>query len=82
EAESVRARTEKTAYDVQAADVAVQIAEFNLKIADLKASSTPEMSLTEVTAIGDLVVQCQLQIKALKLEKAQLWAEYLKAKEV
>jgi len=82
EAASVQARAEKTTYDIQAADIAVQIAEFNLKIADLKASSTPEMTLADVTGIGELVVSCQLQIKALKLEKAQLWAAYLKEKEV
>jgi len=82
EADAVRARAEKTTYDIQAADIAVQIAEFNLKIADLKASSTPEMTLQDIAEIGDLVVQCQLRIKALQLEKAQLWAAYLKEKEV
>jgi hypothetical protein len=70
----------KTVYDVQAADIAVQIAKLNLTIADLKASSTPEMTLAELTELGDLVVNCQLQIKALQLEKAQVWAAYLREK--
>jgi len=82
EAETVRTRAERTTYDIQAADIAVQIAEFNLKIADLKASSTPEMTLEDIAEISDLVVSCQLQIKTLQLKKAQLWSEYLKGKEV
>lgn len=80
--ESLRVGTAvaKTVYDVQVADIAVQIAKLNLTIADLKASSTPEMTLAELTELGDLVVSCQLQIKTLQLQKAQVWAAYLREK--
>jgi len=83
-AEVTRVQTSvaKTVYDVQIADIAVQIAQLNLTIADLKASATPDMTLAEITALGQLVIDCQIQIKALQLEKAKIWREYLKSKEV
>jgi len=81
EALKVRASTVKTATDVQIADIAVQIAQLNLTIADLKASSSPDMDMQQVTELGQLVVQCQLQIKALLLQKAQVWAAYLRTKQ-
>jgi len=82
EALKVRARVEKTAYDIAVADIAVEIAQLNLTMADLKASATPEMTLEEITEISELLVLCQLRIKALKLQKAQTWSEYLREKEV
>lgn len=77
EALKVRASTVKTATDIQIADIAVQIAQLNLTIADLKASSSPDMTMQEIADMGKLVVQCQIQIKALQLEKAQVWKAYL-----
>jgi hypothetical protein len=81
EALKVRSSSVKTATDVQIADIAVQIAQLNLTIADLKASSSPDMDMPQVTELGQLVVQCQLQIKALLLQKAQVWAAYLRTKQ-
>jgi len=81
EALKVRSSSVKTATDVQIADIAVQIAQLNLTIADLKASSSPDMDMQQVTELGQLVVQCQIQIKALLLEKAQVWAAYLRTKQ-
>jgi len=82
EALKVRTRAEKTTYDIAVADIAVEIAQLNLTMADLKASATPEMTLEEITEISELVVLCQLWIKALQLQKAQTWSEYLREKEV
>jgi len=78
----VQTAVAKTVYDVQIADIAVQIAQLNLTIADLKASSTPEMTMPELTELSELVISCQIQIKALQLKKAQTWSMYLKSKEV
>lgn len=80
EAAKLAVTTAKTIYDIQIADIAVQIANLNLTIADLKASSRPDMTMAELTELGDLVVSCQLQIKTLQLQKAQVWAAYLREK--
>jgi len=80
EALKVRSSTVKTATDIQIADIAVQIAQLNLTIADLKASSSPDMSLSEIEELSALVVKCQIQIKELQLQKANVWKAYLVAK--
>lgn len=80
EALKVRTSAEKTVYDIQVADIAVQIAQLNLTIADLKASSSPDMTMEQLTQLGTMVVDCQRQIKALQLQKAQVWASYLREK--
>lgn len=80
EALKVRTSAEKTVYDIQVADIAVQIAQLNLTIADLKASSSPDMTMEQLTQLGTMVVDCQRQIKALQLQKAQVWAAYLREK--
>jgi len=80
EALRVKTATEKTEYDEKVANIAVAIAERNLIIADLKASASPDMNLAELDRIGKQVAACQLQIKMLQLQKAQVWAEYLSVK--
>jgi len=80
EALKVRMAAEKTETDIQIAGIAVQIASLNLTIADLKASSTPDMSLEEIEELTRMVVECQIQIKALQLQKAEIWKGYLVAK--
>jgi hypothetical protein len=76
----VKTATEKNEYDEKAANIAVAIAERNLIIADLKASASPDMSLVQLETIGKQVAACQIQIKMLQLQKAQVWADYLSVK--
>jgi hypothetical protein len=78
----VKLSTVKTTYDIQIADITVQIAKLNLTIAELKASSTPEMTLAEITDLGTTVVNCQIEIKTLQVAKAQLWRQYLESRKV
>jgi hypothetical protein len=77
----VHAAAVKSATDIAIADIAVQIAQLNLTIADLKASATPDMTLEEVDELTNTVRSCQIQIKTLQLKKAQTWKAYLVEKE-
>ena len=79
---AVRARAEKTSYDIRAADIAVEIANLNLTVAGIKGADVSEMTLEEVAELTEVVIAAQLEIKRLQLEKAQSWAEYLRTKEV
>jgi len=86
DAESARAEAErlekakiKSRYDIEAAEIAVQIAEANLAIADLKASVSPDMTIDEINEIAKTIADYQLLIKQLKLEKAQKRKEYLES---
>ena len=78
---TVQAKADRTVYNVAAADIAVQIAQLNLIVADIKATDTSEMTLEEVGELSKTVIAAQVQIKALQLEKAQSWREYLRTKE-
>ena len=82
-ADALKTRTgiEATATAIKIADIAVQIAQLNLTIADLKASSSPDMNLSEIEELTRTVVECQIQIKALQLEKAQVWKAHLETKQ-
>jgi len=79
EAEKLERAKIKSQYDIDVADVNIQIAQANLAIADLKASVTPEMTYEEYQAVMDSIQEYQLLIKRLKLQKAQIRKDYLES---
>ena len=79
EAEKLERAKIKSTYDIDVANINIQIAQANLAIADLKASVTPEMTYEEYQSVMQSVQEYQLLIKELKLQKAQVRKDYLES---
>jgi len=79
EAEKLERAKITSKYDIDVANINIQIAQANLAIADLKASVTPEMTYDEYQLVMQSVQEYQLLIKELKLQKAQVRKDYLES---